>query len=146
MSPSLPDILTGVVVALTEPPPPESAGEFAQGRVGVLAMLSLLAAQEADRGPAAAVWENQAIRTLCRDAAGAYDGELGGRLAQAADVTDGDGSLTALTAANAELRRTLDALHVAVEARSDRELDRRILALHREVAGRRMLHLPGSPG
>lgn len=143
MSPALPEILTGIAVALAEPPAPEAAGEFAQGRIGVLAMLSLLAAQEADWGPAADVWENATIRALCRERAEADDA-LSATLSEAAATADGDGGLTALAAANATLRRALTALHAAAEGRGDTALDRRILALYREMAARRMLHLPGT--
>jgi hypothetical protein len=146
MTPTLPEILNGVVVAIAEPPAPEAAGEFAAGRFGVIAMLSMLAAQEADRGPAAAVWENAAVRELCARSASAYDEGLGGVLAQAAAVTDGDGGLTALTAANAALRRALIALHEAAETRGDHALDRELLALYGEMARRRRLELPVQAG
>ena len=81
----------------------------------------------APAGSAVRVWENAALRTLLDDAA---------------EAGDGDYSLAALDAANAELRRRLIRLHAAAEAAGDTALDRRILALYREMATRRMLHLP----
>lgn len=144
MSPSLPEILTGVVVAMTEQLGPESAGAFTQGRFGVLAMMTMLGAQEAERGPAATAWENQTLSALCREQAGAYDAELGGVLAKAAEADEGDRSLAAVTAVNAELRRAVTALHEAAERKGDRALDRRILAFYRESAARRLLHLPSA--
>ena len=104
-------------------------------------MLAVLAAQEAERGTAARLWENGAMRALFADAAGAWDGPLGGALARAAAARDEDMSLSALTAANADLRRSLIALHEAVEAAGDAALDRRILALYVEMAAARHLDL-----
>lgn len=142
MSPSLPEILTGVVVTLSTPPAAESSGDFHTGMAGVCVMLSMLAAQEAERGPAAAAWENAAMQALFARGRGAYDVALGGRLASAASVDPGDGGLAALAAANAELRRTLISLHEAVEAAGDRALNREILQLYADMAAQRRLELP----
>ncbi len=49
MTPTLPDITcAGSFMALAIPAPVESQGEFMTGRVGVIALLSLLAAQEVE--------------------------------------------------------------------------------------------------
>ena len=145
MSPALPDILTGQAVALATPLPPEAAGDYAAGRAAILTLLALLAAQEAERGPAARIWENGALRALLAGAAAAYDGALGGRLALAAAL-DTDFSWTALDAANADLRRLLIALHEAAENRRDAALDREILALYVRMAQARRLEFPGVGG
>ena len=50
MTPSLPDILVGNFMCMADPGPPEQQGEFMAGKVGLVALLSLLAAQEAERG------------------------------------------------------------------------------------------------
>jgi hypothetical protein len=130
MTPSLPDILMGHVAALSTPMPPEASGDYLAGRLGILAMLSLLAAQEAERGVAARVWENQAIRALLIRA-GASAQEPGGDLAW-----------SALDRENAELRRALITLHEAAEAAGDLALDREILELYAEMAAWRRLELP----
>ena len=60
MTPNLPEILMGQSLALTAPQPPEASGDYMAGRLGMIAMLAALAAQEAERGIAARLWENQA--------------------------------------------------------------------------------------
>lgn len=143
MTPGLPTILMGQVVSLSAPAPPEASGDYAVSRGGMVAMLLMLAAQEAERGPAARKWENGALRAALAGAAGAYDEALGGTLSTAAQVDDGDGSWSALDAANADLRRRLIALHEAAEARQDAGLQRLILNLYVDMAKARHLDLPG---
>jgi hypothetical protein len=126
MTPALPDILIGQMVAMLTPLPLEAGGDYQAGRAGLLAMLAGLAAQEAERGTAARVWENGAIRALL--------GETG---------PDSDLSWRALDTANAGLRRRLIALHEDAEARRDGSLQRDILALYQAMAKARRLDLPG---
>ena len=142
MTPTLPEILTGIVVTLATPPAEESAGDFHTGMAGVCVMLAALAAQEAERGPAAAVWENQALLDLFARAAPSFGEQLDGRLTVPASAYEGDGSLSALAVTNAELRRTLIDLHAAAEAAGDKALDREILELYAAMAERRRLELP----
>ncbi|MDQ2860580.1 MAG: hypothetical protein M3T55_07630 [Pseudomonadota bacterium] len=146
MTPSLPDILTGFAVALSTPLPPEASGDYAAGRAGILTLIALLAAQEAERGIAARLWENGAIRSLFSTAAPAYDGRLGGRLGVAAAGADDDLSWTALDLANANLRRLLIVLHEAAENNRDAGLDSEILGLYRRMAHERRLELPSGVG
>ncbi|WP_425995752.1 hypothetical protein [Caulobacter sp. DWR1-3-2b1] len=143
MTPSLPDILVGNFLCLADPPPPESAGEFMAGRVGATALLSLLAAQEAERGLTARVWENDAIRVLLSEAAPVH-GEVFAAAATAGSVDDF--TLAGLDRANAALRRALIALHEAVEAAGDTERDHAILRLYRDMAHARRLVMPPLPG
>ena len=91
MTPTTAELLLGNMKVLATPPPPESAGDYAGGMVGVTGMISVLAAQEAERGAAVRVAENAAIRGLLTRA---------GR-AETASVDDGDLSITMLDAANA---------------------------------------------
>ena len=142
MTPSLPDILVGNFLCVAEPPPPESAGEFMAGKVGVVALLSLLAAQEAERGLSARVWENAAIRAVLAEAAGIY----GAAFAEAGKGTDTDFTLSALDRANAALRRSLITLHEAVEAAGDTARDHAILRLYGQMADARRLDMPPLPG
>jgi hypothetical protein len=131
MTPSLPNILMGQMIALVTPMPPEAGADYLAGRVGLMAMLASLAAQEAERGVAARVWENGAIRDL---------------LAEAGDEQaspDSDLSWSALDVANAGLRRRLIALHEAAETRGDRALEAKILDLYVRMAAARRLDLPG---
>ena len=133
MTPSLPDIMMGQVAALSAPTPPEATGDYLVGRLGLLAMISLLAAQEAERGVDARVWENQAIRALLARADQPFDGP------PAADL-----SWSALDRENAALRRALTVVHAAAEERRDAALDVEILKLYKEMAERRRLDLPPS--
>lgn len=138
MTPSLPDILVGNFMCMIDPPPPEQQGEFMAGKVAVVALLSLLAAQEAERGLAARVTENAAIQAVLDEAVADYEVEaLGG--------TD-DLSLAAQDAANARLRMALIRLHEAVEARRDAARHHAILRLYARMADLRRLDMPPLPG
>ena len=138
MTPSLPDILVGNFMCMADPGPPEQQGEFMAGKVAVVALLSLLAAQEAERGVAARVTENAAIQALIDEAAGDYSVEpVAG--------TD-DLSISALDAVNARLRQALIRLHEAVEARGDTARHHAILRLYARMADLRRLDMPPLPG
>lgn len=138
MTPSLPDILVGNFMCMIDPPPPEQQGEFMAGKVAVVALLSLLAAQEAERGVAARVTENAAIQAVLNEAAADY-------AVEALTGTD-DLSLAALDAANARLRQALIRLHEAVEARGDTARHHAILRLYARMAELRRLEMPPLPG
>jgi len=141
MTPALPDILRGNFMSLAIPGPPEQQGEFMTGRVGVIALLSLLAAQEVERGTQARVWENAAIAAVLAEAADTY----GVQYAEIASLGPTDLSLEALDRANAALRRGLIALHEAVEAASDLARHRVIVVLYGEMAEKRRVDLPPLP-
>jgi len=138
MTPSLPDILVGNFMCMIDPPPPEQQGEFMAGKVAVVALLSLLAAQEAERGAAARVAENAAIQALLDEAAADYPTE--------AITGTGDLSISALDAANARLRQALIRLHETVEARGDVARHHAILRLYARMADLRRLDMPPLPG
>ncbi|MFO1012182.1 MAG: hypothetical protein U1E50_00280 [Caulobacteraceae bacterium] len=140
MTPTIQQILMGVGAALSAPPPPEAAGDFNASKVGMIGMMSMLAAQEADKAIPVRVAENAAIRLVLRRAAGTtYDAEFAGRISAAVDQTDEMLTISALDAANADLRRLLTDLHASVEASGDREFDHAILRLYRDMAeGRRL--------
>ncbi len=142
MTPALPDLLLGQTVAITAPQPPEAGPDYAAGRFGLNATISLLAVQEAERGPAARLWENGALRALFAEAAEACDDTLAGELRRLAAGHDEDMSWSGLDRVNADLRRALIRLHVAVEDRADSALDRRILSLYQAMAKARRLELP----
>jgi hypothetical protein len=137
MTPTLSELLLGNFVAFSNPPPPEAMGDFMNSRIGIVGMISMLAAQEADRGAAARIWENGAIRDVLAKAAPAYG--------PPPHIADSDFTIEALDAVNAGLRRALIALHEAVEAAKDRALDREILDLYVKMAQARRLDLPPFP-
>ena len=139
MTPTAPELLAGCAAALAAVPNAEDAGLFMATRLRTVATINVLVAQECASGSAVRVWENAALRSLLGEAAARY----GEAYADAGLADDGDLSLGALDNANARLRRLLIHLHEAVEAASDYKLDRKILALYREMARRRQLKLPG---
>lgn len=138
MTPSLPDILVGNFMCMIDPPPPEQQGEFMAGKVAVVALLSLLAAQEAERGVAARVAENAAIQALLDEASSDYGIE-------GVEMTN-DLSIGGLDKVNARVRRTLIGLHEAVEARGDTARHHAILRLYARMADLRRLDMPPLPG
>jgi hypothetical protein len=137
MTPTVAELLVGCATAVAAKLPAEDGGIFLAARMRAVAMLNNLAAQEALVSAKVRTWENAALRALLTEAATRY----GAPFATAGEVSDGDLSLVALDTANAELRRTLIRLHEAVEAAADYPLDRKILALYREMAERRELEL-----
>ena len=142
MTPTVPELLMGNFLCLIDPPPPEAMGEFMQGKVAVTAMISLLAAQEAERGIEARLWENSAIRAVLSRSALDY----GERFKEASKGHDTDFNLMKLDAANAKLRGELIALHEMAENRGDTKLHKEIIALYVKMAEARRLDLPPLPG
>lgn len=139
MTPSLPDILVGNFMCMADPGPPEQQGEFMAGKVGLVALLSLLAAQETERGVAARVEENALIRAALVEAATDY-----GLDPAAWPATDAL-TIGALDGVNAALRRALIGLHEAVETRGDTPRHHAILRLYAKMADLRRLDLPPLP-
>ena len=142
MTPTAPELLMGNFLCLIDPPPPEAMGEFMQGKVAVTAMISLLAAQEAERGIEARLWENSAIRAVLSRSALDY----GERFKDASKGHDTDFNLAKLDAVNARLRRELISLHEMAENRGDTKLHKEIIALYVQMAHMRRLDLPPLPG
>ena len=141
MTPTAPELLMGNFLCLIDPPPPEAMGEFMQGKVAVTAMISLLAAQEAERGVEARLWENSAIRAVLSRSALDY----GERFKDASKGHDTDFNLAKLDAVNARLRRELISLHEMAENRADTKLHKEIIALYVQMAHMRRLDLPPLP-
>jgi hypothetical protein len=139
MTPSLPDILVGNFMCMADPGPPEQHGEFMAGKVGLVALLSLLAAQETERGVAARVRENALIRETLAEAAADY-GLDPASLASTDEVT-----IAALDRVNAALRTALIGLHETVEGRGDEVRHHAILRLYVRMADLRRLDLPPLP-
>jgi hypothetical protein len=139
MTPSLPDILVGNFMCMVDPGPPEQQGEFMAGKVGLVALLSLLAAQEAERGVAARVEENALIRAMLGAAAADY--ALGVASLPATD----DLTIAGLDRVNAALRTALIGLHETVETRGDTARHHAILRLYARMADLRRLDLPPLP-
>ena len=129
MTPTTAELLNGCVTAIATPPQAEDLALYFKGKLSLVALISLLAAQEAERGVAARVAENAAIRAVLGDDA----------------APEGNLTVAALDAVNADLRRRLIALHAAVEQAGDRRRDAQILTLYRRMAELRELVLPPMP-
>jgi hypothetical protein len=126
LTPTLSDILTGNALALASLAEEKGGAEFSGAKVSVVALLSLLAAQDAERAIAVREAENEAIAGL-----------LGISVPDVAEPT-----IAALDAVNADLRRLLIAFHEAAEVRGDVDADRAVLALYRQMAEGRRLVMP----
>ena len=140
MTPSLPDVLLGNFLCMMDPGPPAQQGEFMAGKVAIVALLSLLAAQEAERGAAARVAENAAIRETLLAAVDDYGLDL------ASLPSTDDLALSSLDRVNAALRTALIGLHEAVETRGDTARHHTILKLYVRMAEWRRLDMPPLPG
>lgn len=126
MTPTLTDILTGNALALASLAEETGGAEFSGAKISVVALLSLLAAQEAERAIAVREAENAAIAEL-----------LGIDIPAAPER-----SITALDAINADLRRRLIAHHEELEGRGDSAGDRAVLVLYQSMAAGRRLVMP----
>lgn len=142
MTPTVREVLQGCAIVVSTPPSADAGPEYLGARMGMVATLIMLAAQEADLGPGATVTENAAIRAVFAEA-GAHDAALGGELAKAAGESETDFTVSVLDAVNARLRRLLIALHEHVESVGDATLNRRIVQLYGQMARGRRLQMPG---
>lgn len=136
MTPTVSELLLGNFLTLMDPPPPEAMGDFMAGKIGVTGMIAMLAAQEAERGAEARLWENGAIRDLLRQ---------GGAAIPAEAAVDKDFSICGLDRTNATLRTALIALHKQAEDNGDRTLDHAILRFYVKSADMRRLDMPPLP-
>jgi hypothetical protein len=115
---------------------------FAIGSASLLGIMMTFAAQEYERGAEIRVAENTDMRMLFREAAAIIsDVDLKSALAAAADTRDASLKISALNAANAELRRLLVRLQAYAEEHGDRTLARRIWDVLKASADRRLLRL-----
>lgn len=139
MNPTLADLMVGQAVAIATPQPPEAGGDYLASRLGMIAMIATLAAQEAERGPAARIWENAAIQALLERAAPAPAAAADWVSPPADDLT-----WSGMDRRNAVLRQALIALHETAEARGDHALQTEILTLYVAMAEARRLTLPSA--
>jgi hypothetical protein len=143
MTLSTPELLRGNFAALSAPPPAESAGDFMAGTIATVALITILAAQEAETAAATRAQENQAIRGIFTEALATNTaGPLAPQLAQLAVTTDTNLAITALDAANAPLRTALIALHAHAESENHQDLQRKILRMLMTTAEARLLSMP----
>ncbi len=137
------EILIGGAQALMIPQAEESAGDYNAGMIGVVAMLCVLAAQEAESAAALRFAENHQMRALfARAVDDGCAGELQALLGGLAGEQDIDLRLSALDAAGERLRGALIELHVRAEQAGLVRLEAEILRLLAEFAEKRRLSIP----
>jgi hypothetical protein len=125
---------------------PQLPAGYAQGTASLIAVLSMMAAQEYERGADIRAAENADMRALFREVAPLVEDAVSKRkLNDAAETTDASLAISALDAANSELRRLLIELQTRVETlpgAAAREAERRIWTVLKASAARRLVRLP----
>lgn len=137
--------LHGIVSALQDQILPAVEAPFAKEVTRLAAMLTAVMANGVDDAAAARIWENDALRTLFKNAGAlATDilvtNSLAERLAEASRSVDPGYKISELDAENGRLRNLLVKLHAMVEVREDAEsraLDRQIWTLLGAIHERR---------
>jgi hypothetical protein len=146
MKPSIEHHLMAIATVLGEkiiPAIPEES--YALGDAGMVAMLTVLMAQEVDRAADRLIRDNAAMRVLFARAGGLVSGDLAARLPAAAASHDADYRISTLEAGNATLKAVLIDLHTAIEGLDSAEaeaLDRDIWVMMHGWANERLLVLP----
>lgn len=127
---------------------PQLPAGYAQGTTSLIAVLSMMAAQEYERGAHIRVTENADMRALFRDLTSSLgDVSLSKKLRDAGETSDASFAISALDTANCDLRVVLIELHAHVEALpgpAARDAERRIWALLKASAERRIVRLPAT--
>lgn len=115
---------------------------FAQGTVGLLATMLGLAAKEYDRGADIRFTENREIRALFAELAPSVtDAALRKELLEASSASDPTLRIADLNAGNYALRRLLTRLQIHAEDHGAREAQKRIWAVLKALAQRRLVQL-----
>jgi len=121
---------------------PQLGDSYLQGSTAIHALLMRFAAREYERGADIRARENAEMRAVFAALAPALrDAALKARLEAAAATRDASLAISALDAANAQLKGLLIALHVHVEDAGERESSRRLWRLLKEMAERRVVSL-----
>jgi hypothetical protein len=116
---------------------------YDQGAAALLGFMMLLSAQEYDRAAEIRVAENSDIRALFGELAGKVrDTELAKKLKTASEAKDSSLAISALDAANYDLRHLLIALQEHIEAQGDRNAAKRIWTVLKAMADRRVIAPP----
>ena len=120
----------------------QEGAAFAQGTVGLLSMVLTLSAKEYERGADIRVTEKREIRALSAELAPAVeDSKLRAELTQAAEESDPSLRISDLNCANYMLRRLLSRLLIDVEEHGALPAQKRIWAVLKALAERRLVQL-----
>jgi hypothetical protein len=142
MKPDAQDILNKSADQLMGQLAPALSATYSQGTAAIMALLMKFAAKEYERGADIRAAENNDMRALFAVFAPRVDNApLRKRLEEAAETRDISLAISALNAANDELRRTLIALQVWFEENGTREDRQRIWSVLKSMADRRVVSL-----
>jgi hypothetical protein len=142
MKPEAGDILGTAADQLLGQIAPQLNAAYLQGSLAVQALLMKFAAREYERGADIRAAENTDIRALFAVlAAKVEDAPLRSKLETAVTTKDASLAISALNAANAELRRLLIELQLIAERTGDREAQKRIWDVLNAMAARRVVSL-----
>lgn len=142
MKPEANDILEKSAAQLMGQLAPQLAASYAHGSAALLALLMKFAAREYERGADIRAAENTDMRVLFAELAPSVrDVPLKARLKVAADKRDPSLTISALNAANNDLRRLLIELQVHIEGIGARAAEKRIWGSLKAMAVRRAVSL-----
>ena len=120
----------------------ENGAAFAAGQMGLIGMMMNLSAKEYERGADIRHTENNDLRALFGELAPSVgDAGLKAELQAAAAGKDESLRITALNANNYALRRLLTRLQIWAEEHGARDAERRIWAVLKAMAARRLVQL-----
>jgi len=142
MKPEAGDILGTAADQLMGQIAPNLNVHYLQGSLAVQALLLKFAAREYERGADIRFAENADMRALFAELApNIGDAGLRAQLMAAAATKDTSLAISALNAANAELRRLLIALQIHIEDTGDSAAQKRIWEALNTMASRRVVSL-----
>jgi len=142
MKPEAGDILGTAADQLMGQIAPNLNAHYLQGSLAVQALLLKFAAREYERGADIRFAENADMRALFAELApNIGDAALRAQLMAAAATKDTSLAISALNAANAELRRLLIALQIHIEGTGDSAAQKRIWEALNTMASRRVVSL-----
>jgi len=142
MKPEAGDILGTAADQLMGQIAPNLNAHYLQGSLAVQALLLKFAAREYERGADIRFADNADMRALFAELApNIGDAGLRAQLMAAATTRDTSLAISALNAANAELRRLLIALQIHIEDTGDSAAQKRIWEALNTMASRRVVSL-----
>lgn len=142
MKPDAEDILNKSADQLMGQLAPALNAQYSQGTAAVMAMLMKFAAKEYERGADIRAAENADMRALLVELAPLVgDAALRKCLEESAATRDTSLVISALNAANHDLRRVLIALQIWIEDNGAREDRQRIWSMLKASADRRIVSL-----
>ena len=120
----------------------DQGAAFAQGTIGLIGTVLTMSAKEYERGADIRFTENNDMRALFAELApGVDDAALKAELESAAAAKDASLRISDLNASNYALRRLLTRLQVHAEDNGARAAEKRIWAVLKAMADRRLVQL-----